>query len=348
MLVHCFSPDGWEGWSLRGRPAIRDQMPVLIDDDLRFEDGCGPRPATVMNEWLRELPITGAAESPDVAGLRSGAEELGGIPCGAAGPVFADHRELRESLSAYAEYRLAGPLEARLAPASWNLAVKTLSAFYSWAAAEGRAGAVPFSYIPQVITRPDGSRVEITRNLATVRTGKAHATRKYLERPYTELLMNALAGNAPAGRRDPMFAGRQTGRQQRAATCGATSRSRSAGVSERHRRRVPLDRMTARIRERYDAGFGHVHPHMLRHSFAMHTLERLVRGYYQQAAKLVVDTGGDDALALYLTKADPLLVLRDLLGHASVTTTQAYLHLLDTQRIYRDAYASAAPNPGRG
>ena len=26
----------------RGRPAIRDQVPVLIDDDLRFEDGCGP------------------------------------------------------------------------------------------------------------------------------------------------------------------------------------------------------------------------------------------------------------------------------------------------------------------
>lgn len=106
-----------------------------------------------------------------------------------------------------------------------------------------------------------------------------------------------------------------------------------------------LDRTAVRIRARYDAGFGHVHPHMLRHSFAMHTLERLVRGYYQQAAKLVVDTGGDDALALYLTKADPLLVLRDLLGHASVTTTQAYLHLLDTQRIYRDAYESAAPNP---
>jgi hypothetical protein len=75
----------------------------------------------------------------------------------------------------------------------------------------------------------------------------------------------------------------------------------------------------------------------------MATLERLVRGYYQQAAKLVVDAGGDDALALYLTKADPLLVLRDLLGHATAATTQTYLHLLDTQRIYRDAYAGAAP-----
>ena len=27
--VPYFSPDGWEGWSLRGRPAIRGQMPVL-------------------------------------------------------------------------------------------------------------------------------------------------------------------------------------------------------------------------------------------------------------------------------------------------------------------------------
>jgi integrase len=58
-----------------------------------------------------------------------------------------------------------------------------------------------------------------------------------------------------------------------------------------------------------------------------------------------VDTGGDDALALYLTKADPLLVLRDLLGHASAVTTQAYLHLLDTQRIYRDAYTAAGGAP---
>lgn len=80
-------------------------------------------------------------------------------------------------------------------------------------------------------------------------------------------------------------------------------------------------------------------------SFAMATLEHLVRGYYQQAAKLAVDTGGDDAMVLYLSKADPLLVLRDLLGHASAATTQAYLHLLDTQRIFRDAYAAAAPGP---
>ncbi|WP_226831717.1 hypothetical protein [Brevibacterium sp. FME17] len=76
----------------------------------------------------------------------------------------------------------------------------------------------------------------------------------------------------------------------------------------------------------------------------MLTLERLVRGYYQQAARLLTDTGGDDAMSLYLTKADPLLVLRDLLGHSSVETTQAYLHLLDTQRIFQEASDSARPS----
>jgi len=68
-----------------------------------------------------------------------------------------------------------------------------------------------------------------------------------------------------------------------------------------------------------------VTPHRLRHSFAMATLERLVGGYYQQAAQLAAGTGGDAALRLYLAKADPLMVLRDLLGHSSVRTTEHYL-----------------------
>jgi integrase len=59
------------------------------------------------------------------------------------------------------------------------------------------------------------------------------------------------------------------------------------------------------------------------------SLEFLVSGYYRQAAGLVTATGTaagpDAALALYLAKADPLMVLRDLLGHSSVTTTEAYL-----------------------
>ncbi len=52
-------------------------------------------------------------------------------------------------------------------------------------------------------------------------------------------------------------------------------------------------------------------------------------GYYAQAAQLVTGTGTgtgpDAALALYLAKSDPLMVLRDLLGHSSVLTTEVYL-----------------------
>jgi site-specific recombinase XerD len=100
-------------------------------------------------------------------------------------------------------------------------------------------------------------------------------------------------------------------------------------------------RASARIWQRVEPRFPTVSAHRLRHSFAMLTLARLVRGYYRQAAGLVADTGADAALAWYLAKADPLLVLRDLLGHSSVTTTEVYLRRLDVTRIYRDACQQA-------
>jgi hypothetical protein len=83
----------------------------------------------------------------------------------------------------------------------------------------------------------------------------------------------------------------------------------------------------------------------------MRTLEYLVSGHYRQAAQVVKATGQGDgpdaALMLYLTKADPLLVLRDLLGHSSVLTTEKYLRKLDTTRIYREAYERSGLGDGR-
>lgn len=105
-------------------------------------------------------------------------------------------------------------------------------------------------------------------------------------------------------------------------------------------------RTSAKIRERFEPRFPHVSPHRLRHSFAMSTLERLVAGYYQRAAALVADTEENPALALYLTQADPLMVLRDLLGHTSVATTEVYLSRLDTTRVYHDAYEHAGRAAG--
>src|SRR5208282_6227586 len=102
-----------------------------------------------------------------------------------------------------------------------------------------------------------------------------------------------------------------------------------------------FERTADRIRARYEPRFPHVFPHRLRHSFSMRTLEYLVSGHYRQAARLVKDADADAALVFYLSKADPLLVLRDLLGHSSVLTTEKYIKRLDTTRIYREAYEGA-------
>ncbi|MGH3224828.1 MAG: hypothetical protein ACRDPY_40140, partial [Streptosporangiaceae bacterium] len=111
-----------------------------------------------------------------------------------------------------------------------------------------------------------------------------------------------------------------------------------------------FERTADRIRARFEPRFPHVYPHRLRHSFSMRTLEYLVSGHYRQAAQVVKATdrgeGPDAALLFYLTKADPLLVLRDLLGHSSVLTTEKYLRKLDTARIYRQAYETAGGGAG--
>lgn len=87
------------------------------------------------------------------------------------------------------------------------------------------------------------------------------------------------------------------------------------------------------------------------HCFSIRTLEYLVSGHYRQAARVTgaadAGEGPDAALMLYLTKADPLLVLRDLLGHSSVLTTEKYLRKLDTTRIYRDAWERSGPGGDR-
>src|SRR5207302_268844 len=57
MLMTFFTSAGWEAWDTEHRPLIPERMPVLIDDDMLFEDGPGaPRPAVAVNRWLRELP----------------------------------------------------------------------------------------------------------------------------------------------------------------------------------------------------------------------------------------------------------------------------------------------------
>jgi integrase len=465
MHLVFFSGEGWRSWGSAARPAIPDGMPILLDDDLVWEEAGGLRPAAVVNRWLRELPSSGC---PAPSSWRCYARVLRDWLVFLAERrfwPFEGRARLKAGLGAYAAYRAVGPVPARLAASTWNLHVSVLSGFYRWAVAEGYAPAEPFTYRQAVTVYSDQVR-RLRVNVAARRRPKPHVTIRYLEAGFAQLFVAALGGLGRDGEPDSGFRGRElvrnaaigrlalaTGLRRQEFTfllaceipplppraaglptpfpvpAGVTKGGKfrttwipyealaavhsylaverplaaagsgwrppaswgppllvgefdarggrvdgrrvawaRLGPAERRRLVAPdggsmllalrgdggpftawptvFARTADRIRGRFEPRFPHVSAHRLRHSFAIATLEMLVGGYYRQAAKLVRDTDADAALALYLAKADPLMVLRDLLGHSSVVTTETYLRRLDMTRVYRDAYERAGREHG--
>ena len=66
------------------------------------------------------------------------------------------------------------------------------------------------------------------------------------------------------------------------------------------------------------------HPHLLRHTFAVVTLEQLQRGHIASLSHLTSEQRGHYTRIF----GDPLDWVRRRLGHRSVVTTQIYLHAL--------------------
>ena len=113
MIMSFFSSHGWESWDVEHRPLIPERMPVLVDDDLRFEDGpAAPRPTAMVNRWLRELPASGApAPSTWENYARAVKEWMEFLAVHGVG-LFDSRERLKLALGRYAEHRATGPLQA--------------------------------------------------------------------------------------------------------------------------------------------------------------------------------------------------------------------------------------------
>jgi site-specific recombinase XerC len=212
MILSFFSSQGWESWDVEHRPLIAERMPVLVDEDLRFEDGPGaPRPTVVVNRWLRELPVSGAPAPSTWENYARAVKEWMEFLAEHDVALFDSRERLKLGLSRYAEHRATGPLKQRFAATTWGQHMSILSMFYRWALEEGYAPAEPFTYrTARALFGGTGREVRV--NLAVRRTPKPHVTIKYLEPEFTGLFLNGLRGLAAGGALDTGYRGRELAR----------------------------------------------------------------------------------------------------------------------------------------
>ena len=402
------------------------------------EDGS---PDRVANRWLASLPTHGCrSRSTWRAYALNWAEWARFLRARGVEPLAATAVEVA---GFYAAQRLDRG-GAGVGRATWNRKIAALENFYRWAIDRELVTTSPFAYRDVWARGGDGVTRVVRRNLAKERTGRAHATLRWLEPDRLQFFLAVgLGGLLPDGSEDPAFMGRNAARNRAFGELLAASGLRAQEASfllvcELPVADAPRDRLVAlnvpgaiakggvprrtvvstaalrmiesyvrierstmagrwspagalrvcdatadgariegrfvrwatvdihararliengaaltwplssdggpmvdwsdvfaRATERcraFEPGFPRVTPHSLRHTFAVHTLRRLV----SQTVRRVREYQDDpalDVLAGYWRIHDPLLALRDLLGHASVTTTQVYLHAIDPTRL---------------
>jgi integrase len=197
-------------------------MPVLIDDDLLFDDGGGPRPSVTVNRWLRELPTSGALAPGTWAVYARILRDWMVFSEEHGTGIFGGREDLRAVLGAYAAYRAEGPERARFEATTWNQHMSVLSSFYQWAVSEGHAVAVPFSYA-QAQVRYGDVRRDVRVNLARRRVPRPHVTIRYLEADFADLFIAALGGLGPDGTPDGGYQGRELARNSAVAKMALAS-----------------------------------------------------------------------------------------------------------------------------
>jgi hypothetical protein len=130
VILIFFSSRGWESWDIERRPLIPERMPALIDEDLRLEDGAGaPRPTTVLNRWLRELPASGCPAPSSWESYARVVKEWTEFLTEHGIALFGSRVQLKHALGKYAEYRAAGPTKARFAATTWGQHMSVLDVY---------------------------------------------------------------------------------------------------------------------------------------------------------------------------------------------------------------------------
>jgi site-specific recombinase XerD len=412
---------------------LPDLMPFIL-----LEDGA---PDRVANSWLASLPAHGCrSASTWKAYALNWAEWARFVRARGSDPLTATP----DDVAAFFAVQRLDPSGASVGPATWNRKVAALENFYRWAVDRRLVSASPFVYREAWARGGDGVVRAMRRNLAKERSGRRHATLRWLEQDRLVFFLSVgLGGLLPNGSEDPTFMGRHAARNrafgellaasglraqegslllvhelpaaagpgdrlvalnvpaavakggvprrtivsiaalraigsylllERSQATGRWSPARALEVRDanadggrvdgRSVRWSTVDVHTrarlvqsgaavtwalsstggpmtdwsdvfARATERcrcFQPDFPRVTPHTLRHTFAVHTLHRLV----SQTVNRVREHADDpalDVLAGYWRVHDPLLALRDLLGHASITTTQVYLQAIDPTRM---------------